>query len=128
MIFQNQDIGFVAEGQEAVIKLDAFLFTRYGTVPRKIKVVSEDAVGGSAASRRHVSRCVALKRRRIRLKPALLHARVTLDLATMDVDGKTVRLTPDMAASVEIKAGKRKLIEFLLSPLRRMADESGRER
>ena len=32
----NQDIGFVEEGQKAVIKLDAFPFTRYGTVPGKI--------------------------------------------------------------------------------------------
>jgi hypothetical protein len=45
----NQDIGFVAEGQEAVTKLDAFPFTRYGTVPGKIKIVSEDAVGGGAS-------------------------------------------------------------------------------
>jgi formylglycine-generating enzyme required for sulfatase activity len=41
----NQDIGFVAEGQEAVIKLNAVLFARYGVVSGKIKIVSEDAVG-----------------------------------------------------------------------------------
>jgi hemolysin D len=33
-----------------------------------------------------------------------------------------------MAATVEIKTGKRKLIEYLLSPLMRMTDEAGRER
>jgi hemolysin D len=46
----------------------------------------------------------------------------------MNVDGKTVNLTPGMAATVEIKTGKRKLIEFLLSPLMRMTQEAGRER
>jgi hemolysin D len=55
----------------------------------------------------------------------------------MDVDGKDVTLTPGMAvtveipgmaAVVEIKTGKRKLIEFLLSPLMKMSDEAGRER
>jgi hemolysin D len=45
-----------------------------------------------------------------------------LDATTMDVDGKKVKLTPGMAATVEIKTGKRKLIEFLLSPLLRMTD------
>jgi hemolysin D len=53
---------------------------------------------------------------------------VTLDATTMNIDGKAVKLTPGMAASVEIKTGKRKLIEFLLSPLMRMTDEAGRER
>jgi len=41
---------------------------------------------------------------------------------------KTVNLAPGMAATVEIKTGKRKLIEFLLSPLTRMTNEAGRER
>jgi hypothetical protein len=40
----------------------------------------------------------------------------------MNVDGKTVHLAPGMAATVEIKTGKKKLIEFLLSPLMRMTD------
>jgi hemolysin D len=53
---------------------------------------------------------------------------VTLDQTTMKVDGKQVNLTPGMAATVEIKTGKRKLIEFLLSPLMKMKSKAGRER
>jgi len=124
---QNQDIGFVAEGQEAVIKLDAFPFTRYGTVPGKIKIVSEDAVGGSASDGAASSEAQSTQRE----KPSnqlLYAARVTLDATTMNIDGKAVKLTPGMAATVEIKTGKRKLIEYLLSPLMRMTDEAGRER
>jgi hemolysin D len=41
---QNQDIGFVRDGEDAVIKLDAFPFTRYGIVLGKIKTVSEDSI------------------------------------------------------------------------------------
>jgi hemolysin D len=55
-------------------------------------------------------------------------ARVTLDRSTMNIDGKDVKLTPGMAATVEIKTGKRKLIEFLLSPPIKMTNEAGRER
>ena len=46
----------------------------------------------------------------------------------MNVDGKFVNLTPGMAATVEIKTGNRRLIEFVLSPLMKMKDEAGRER
>jgi hemolysin D len=123
----NQDIGFVAEGQEAVIKLDAFPFTRYGTVPGKIKIVSEDAVGGGASDGASFSEAQSTQREKSS-NQLLYAARVTLDATTMNVDGKEVNLTPGMAAVVEIKTGKRKLIEFLLSPLMRMQDEAGRER
>jgi hemolysin D len=53
---------------------------------------------------------------------------VTLDSTTIYIEGKLVKLTPGMAAVVEIKTGTRKLTEYLLSPLMRMTDEAGRER
>jgi len=129
----NQDIGFVAEGQEAVIKLDAFPFTRYGTVPGKIKIVSEDAVGGGSSDLSAEARSAQAEAQRAKegggsSNQLLYAARVTLYATTMNVDGKAVKLTPGMAATVEIKTGKRKLIEYLLSPLMRMTDEAGRER
>jgi hemolysin D len=124
-MIQNQDIGFVAEGQETVIKLDTFPFTRYGTVPGKIKILSRDAVGGGASSSEAQS---AQGEQGAKPSRQLFYAtRVTLDLTTMNVDGKTVNLTPGMAAVVEVKTGKRKLIEFVLSPLIKMK-EAGRER
>lgn len=54
--------------------------------------------------------------------------RIALDRTTIDVDGKTVNLAPDIAAMAEIKTGKRKLIKLVLSPLLKMTDEAGRER
>jgi hemolysin D len=126
-MIQNQDIGFVEEGQEAVIKLDAFPFTRYGTVPGKVKIVSEDAIGGGA-SQQEVAGTDGQGARQASSNQLLYAARVTLDQTTIYVDGKDVNVTPGMAATVEIKTGKRKLIEFLLSPLMRMTDEAGRER
>ena len=45
----------------------------------------------------------------------------------MTVDGRIVNLTPSMAATVEIKTGKRELIEFVLSPLMKMAGEAGKK-
>jgi hemolysin D len=125
-MIQNQDIGFVAEGQDAVTTLDAFPFTRYGTVLSKIKIVSEDAVSGGDSSGDEAQR--AQGEMPSASNKLLYAARVTLDSTTMDIDGKEVKLTPGMAVTVEVKTGKRKLIEYLLSPLMRMTKEAGRER
>jgi hypothetical protein len=40
----NKDIGFVRSGQSVRVKLDAFLFTRYGTLPGRVLSLSKDAV------------------------------------------------------------------------------------
>jgi hemolysin D len=37
-------------------------------------------------------------------------------------------LTAGLAATAEIKTGRRRIIEFLLSPLQRRVEEAGRER
>lgn len=55
-------------------------------------------------------------------------AQIMLEKFTLDVEGKTVTLSPGMAVTVEAKTGKRRLIEFLLSPLLRFSQESARER
>lgn len=55
-------------------------------------------------------------------------ARVRLARSTIDVDGKTVNLSPGMAVTTEIKTGKRRVIEYFLSPLMQYRDESLKER
>ncbi|MGX2040610.1 HlyD family type I secretion periplasmic adaptor subunit [Methylocaldum sp. MU1018] len=106
---QNKDIGFVNAGQEAEVKVETFPFTKYGTIPAKVIQVSNDAVQDE--------------------KRGLIYAaRVALSCATMSVEDKTVNLTPGMAVTVEIKTGKRCLIEYFLSPLLQYKDESLRER
>lgn len=105
----NKDKGFVEVGQAAEIKVEAFPFTRYGTVTGRVKTISTDAIVNED------------------LGPVYA-ARVTLDTSTINVDGRGVPLTSGMAVGVEIKTGTRKIIEFVLSPLLRYKDESLRER
>ena len=50
--------------------------------------------------------------------------RLVMAKSTMMVDGKEVNLSP----TAEVKTGKRRLIEFFLSPLIQYVDESVRER
>ena len=46
----------------------------------------------------------------------------------VDIDGKTVPISPGMNITAEIKTGQRRIIEFLLSPVQRAGPESFRER
>jgi hemolysin D len=46
----------------------------------------------------------------------------------MDIDGRTVGLTPGMAVNVDIKTGDRRILEYFLSPLLQHQHESLHER
>ncbi|MDZ4790413.1 MAG: hypothetical protein SGJ17_04285 [Hyphomicrobiales bacterium] len=54
--------------------------------------------------------------------------RISLSRETIAADGRTVKLTPGMSVSAEVKTGDRRVIEYLLSPLLKMKDEAFRER
>jgi hemolysin D len=106
---ENKDIGFVRAGQEAAIKLDTFPFTRYGTIGGKVTLVTADAVNDE---------------KRGAIFPVILE----LNQRQIDVDGKMVRLAPGMNLVAEIKTGRRRVIEYLLSPIHKAGRESMRER
>lgn len=105
----NKDIGFVAEGQPAEVKIETFPFTRYGTIDAEMLNVSNDAVTDE-----HHGLVYA--------------ARVLMKESVISVGEKLVDLTPGMAVTVEVKTGKRRLLEFILSPLLRYKRESLGER
>ncbi len=105
----NKDIGFVADGQEVEIKVETFAFTKYGLVHGTVMHVSRDAVADENIG-------------------LVYPARLTMDRATMLVEGRTVALSPGMAVTAEIKTGERRLIEFVLAPLLRYKQEGLRER
>jgi len=105
----NKDIGFVNPGQLAEVKVETFPFTKYGTIHGKITQVSSDAIQDE--------------------KLGLIYStRVKLARDTIRVENKTVRLTPGMAVTVEVKTGTRRVIEYFLSPLMQVTSESLRER
>ena len=55
-------------------------------------------------------------------------ARIALASTRMQVEDRLVDIAPGMAATVEIKTGQRRIIEFVLSPILRYRQESLRER
>ena len=109
VMLENKDIGFVRPGQPAAVKVDSFPFTRYGLVQATVQRVTPDAVVDDK-------------------RGAIFPATLALQRTQMDVDGRMVRLTPGMTVIAEVKVGRRRVIEYLLSPLQQRVQESLGER
>ena len=125
----NRDIGFIAEGQEAEIKVDTFNFTRYGLLHGRVLSVSRDAVSGDKNSENSRDKETAQSNPdEAKQTGSAYVARVALDRTQMQVDGRTAQLEPGMSVTVEIKTGSRRIIGYLLSPLLRYRQEVLRER
>ena len=126
---ENRDIGFVQEGQNAKIKIDAYDFTKYGTIPAFVTNISRDAVDFSGnGTGQLANKDIDPKKDGGSNKGLMYAVKLALDKASMVVNGKEMSLSPGMSTSVEIKTGERRIIEYVLSPLIRHSRESLRER
>lgn len=105
----NKDIGFVQPGQRATIKVESFPYTRYGYIEGVVESISHDAIQDEKLG-------------------LVYQARVKMATTVMEVNGVTVHLTSGMALTAEINTGKRRVIDYILDPLRQGVDESMRER
>jgi hemolysin D len=126
----NRDIGFVASGQAAEIKVDTFNFTRYGLLHGEVLGVSQDAIIRERAPERSSERALGTQHDSSEPNGQELNysARISLDRTQMQVEDRMVSLAPGMAVTVEIKTGQRTILDYLLSPLRRYRQEILRER
>jgi len=108
----NQDAGFVAAGQHAKLKFASFPFQRYGMLDARVARVSVDSTeraakdGGAYAYR-------------AQLEPLALELRLG--------EARHV-LLPGMQLTAEIKLAERTVLEYILSPVQKIAAEAGRER
>ena len=105
----NKDIGFVETGQGVEIKLDAFPFTKYGVIHGDILSIDLDAVNDQQIG-------------------LVFPSRISMQADHITMNNRQVSITPGMSVSVEIKLGKRRIVEFILAPLFRYKSESFRER
>lgn len=106
---ENKDIGFVIEGQAAEVKVDAYEYTKYGTIPAHVTHVSRDAIQDDK-------------------KGLIYSVKIALDQPVISVDGRPVLVTAGMSSTVEIKTGSRRIIEYILSPLAQHIHEALHER
>ncbi|MBX9803516.1 MAG: HlyD family type I secretion periplasmic adaptor subunit [Caulobacteraceae bacterium] len=106
----NRDVGVARVGSRVVVKLEAYPFTRYGSLSGIIEQVSPDATVDEQRG--------LVFPARIRLTSMRLRGSV----------GEDVILKPGMSATVEIVTGRRRVIDFILSPISRAVSTAGRER
>ncbi len=105
----NKDIGFVNEGQVVEIKVETFPFTKYGIIEGEMITISTDAIADEQFG-------------------LIYRATVLMKKSMIQVGDKMVNLVPGMAVTVEVKTGKRKIVEYFLSPLMKHVGESVTER
>jgi hemolysin D len=128
----NKDIGFVKPGQEAVVKVESFPFTQYGTILAHVTRVARDAIPepeanqneGDPARAAASSTFAGAQRTQNLVFPVMLEP----EAAAIGVDGRRAPLTSGMAATVEIKTGARRILEFIFSPLVEVVGGAMRER
>lgn len=104
----NKDVGFVKEGQPVAIKLEAFPFTRYGTIPGHVESIGSDAVEDE--------------------KLGLVYpARIRFDHSGKS-KATDIRLSAGLATTADIRTGHRSIMSYLISPIDEASQQAGRER
>lgn len=101
-----KDVGFLRIGLRANVKLDAYDYTRYGTLTGKVIYISADTLTENLQ------------------RDEQPYYRVHIE--TKDTDGRLSNLDvrPGMTASAEIITGERSVASYVIKPLRRGIDEA----
>jgi hemolysin D len=115
---RNDDVGFVVKGQQVKVKLQAYPFQKYGMLDGKVELVSADSLANDP------QRATAQGQ-----SPQSYKALVKLDSQEFRAaNGEVLKLTPGMVVQAEIHQGRRSVLEYLLSPVQKVAAEAARER
>jgi HlyD family secretion protein len=114
----NADAGFVQPEQSARVKFASYPFQRYGLADGKVRLVGADAQD-KAATPEGATR---------QLQELAYRALIELDADALAFEGQTLKLVPGMLVTAEVHIGHRSVLEYLLSPIRKVAAEAARER
>jgi len=124
---KNEDIGFIQVGQKAQVKLAAFPFQKYGLLTGQVIRISADSTesaqsntGGQGNQTSGSSIAATL---------STYKARIELERQQLDgSDGVALSASAGMQIAAEIHQGRRTVLQYLLSPVSRAAQEAGREK
>jgi hemolysin D len=116
---ENKDIGFVALEQSVRLKLLAYEFQKYGMLEGVVRIVSADSLTDSTGRTARPDGMGSIP---------VFHALVELGSQKLDANGLQLPLASGMQVSAEIKQGRRTVLEYLLSPVKRIASEAAMER
>ena len=119
----GRDNGFVHIHDPAVIKFDTFPYSQYGLAEGTLRIVSPDSFTAQAEARNPTSS--------VEVPPTstepFYRARIAIDkVALHDVPGG-FRVKPGMPVTVDIKVGKRTVLQYVLGVMLPVAREGMRE-
>lgn len=112
VLLNNEDAGFVGVGQKVRLKVAAYPFQKYGLLEGSVSQVAADATQQKDSQQTLTYRAL------IRLSQQVLASAAQEKLA----------LAPGMLVTAEINQGERSVLEYLLSPVQKVAAQAGRER
>jgi HlyD family secretion protein len=123
VMVRNDDVGFIHPGQTVKLKLAAFPFQKYGMLDGQVRTLAADSGDGGETARAGRETPGAE-----RAGTQVYRALIALDRQSLQADGARHTLVAGMQVVAEINQGRRSVMEYLLSPLQKTVQESGRER
>jgi HlyD family secretion protein/adhesin transport system membrane fusion protein len=103
------DVGHLAPGLPALVKLEAYHFARYGGIEGKVERVSATSFTDPDGQR-------------------YFKATISLDRAHLGENPDLNRITPGMTLVADIKTGEKSLLAYLTRPVHQSLDTAFRER
>ena len=113
------DVGRLRVGDPVRLKLDALPYQQFGTLPGRLRVLSEGSFEAAEKDQKASGTDGA--------SAALFRARMTIDPKAQRTLPPGFRLIPGMAVTADIVIGKRSVISYVLDPVIRLFDEALRE-
>ena len=108
------DIAFVRPGLEALVKLSAYDFSIYGGLAGAVEHVSADAIVDERPGSQTTE--------------SYYLVRVRIARGSRGAGDKHLKIIPGMQATVDIKTGRRTVLQYLLKPILRAKQTALRER
>ncbi len=127
VVVPNEDVGFVRANQPVKVKVGSYAFQKYGMLDGRVRQVWPDATepSGTQAGRdappdpEDAGKGIA---------SGGFKALVDLNSQKLLSGTHELPLMPGMRITVEINQGRRTVMEYLLSPILKVAQEGARER
>lgn len=132
-LVSNLDVGFIKVGQSVVVKVDAFPFTRFGTLHGRVTKIATEAVDEAEAKRTLANvtapsaGAAAVGAGAGQPQSFVFPVTVTLEETSIRADGATLPLTPGMTVAIDIETNRRRVIDYVFSPIAKVTSEALRE-
>ena len=121
---RNEDIGFVSARQPVKVKVASYAFQQYGMIGGSVEQVWPDASDANSSRPETDDR----QSRDDAASGGGFKALVRLSSQTLNTNHQDLPLVSGMRVIVEINQGRQTVMQYLLSPILKVAQEGGRER